>query len=592
MHKVLILLHNREVQKAIVSLILVILILVLGRTCLESIYYFNNVNYPYNNPPIFFSIGDAISAIAILVAVYQFRREKWVVALQVRSYIMPTITVCTILAILVSICSSLTTFETPNNIFQLSIFWQIASSVLILFSILLLLLKATNKNLFNEKTSRKFYEVLHWEISRPGEGLNTALNALLENFDNICKAVSENPLDSDVSKSGRAILDVILSDRSLGELLSTKRLDGLLHIINVIEKYNINSRHSPKGLPFIVQSLFFNQNSFLYKHLDNSGLALSSNIYQGLFESPTILSNFDLFGYPTISYSAKSSTDTSTVNVFIQAVSRAVKTYLKEGGIPTRQINHGIKHLSGIFEELCSKLSKEGAKDGSNMLRDEYWSLNQIVDFFGHDYVYMGNDEELNKEVTDIEKTATDADFYSHSTINSAVAAAMYKILQSLSRLEKTEDSYHLVIQLLDGIIHEPQYKKGYAIPFEKRLWQQIGANVLGRHYPMVLRPYLNYIGFTLAAGGNQLGGWVGEQAEKMRRLLYVDLKPQLDNDEKMVDGRLMKEVLLPDSMDYKNGKFIYTMGFGRGPVKEIDEPPTGSLSALNGIDWENPRHL
>lgn len=592
MHKVLILLHNREVQKALICLILVILILVLNRTCLESIYYFNNVNYPYNNPPIFFSIGDAISAIAILFAVYQFRKEKWSIALKIRYYIEPIAFGFVALGIVLSIYSSYLTFVTAKNILQLSVFWQILSSLSIAFSIIFLFVKATNKNLFNKKTCRRFYEVVHWEVSRPDDRLNLVLNVLLDNFENICKSASNDPQNSETSQSARAILDVILSDRSMGELLATKRLDGFLYIINILEIYNLSSRHSPRGIPLVVQSLFFNKDSFLYKHLDNSGLALSSNIYQSLFESPKMLSNFDLFGYPTVSYSAKSSTDPSTVNVFIQAVSRSIKTYLKDGYIPARHINNGIRHLSEMFEELCSKMNTEDEKTSRRRMSDEYWSLHKIAHFFGHDYVYLGNEEALNDTVRINEKSAIEASFSSNDTINSAIAGALYNAFQSLSRIEKTDDSYHLVLDLLHGIIHEPQYKNGYAVPFEKRLWQQIGANVLGRHYPMVLRPYLNYIGFALAAGSGQQGGWVGGQTEKMRRLLYVDLKPQLDNDEKMIDERLMKEVLLPDSMDYKNGKFIYTMGFGRGPVKEIEEPPAGSLSALNGIDWENPRHL
>lgn len=205
----------------------------------------------------------------------------------------------------------------------------------------------------------------------------------------------------------------------------------------------------------------------------------------------------------------------------------------------------------------------------------------------------MGNEKrELSTEVANIERTATEADFYSHLTINAAVAAALYKMLESLSRIEKTDDSYHLVLELLNGIIHEPQYKVGYISPFEERLWQQIGANVLGRHYPMILRQYLNYIGFALAAGRNQQGGWVDGQTERMRRLLYIDLKPLLDSNEKMVDERTMREALLPDSMKYENGKFLYTMGFGHGPVVEIEKPPIDSLSALDGVNWENPRHL
>ena len=72
-----------------------------------------------------------------------------------------------------------------------------------------------------------------------------------------------------------------------------------------------------------------------------------------------------------------------------------------------------------------------------------------------------------------------------------------------------------------------------------------------------------------------------------MRRLLYIDLKPLLDKEEKMVNDELMKDALLPNHLDYKDGKFIYTFGFGKGPQQEILEPPLGSTSALEGVDLE-----
>ena len=58
--------------------------------------------------------------------------------------------------------------------------------------------------------------------------------------------------------------------------------------------------------------------------------------------------------------------------------------------------------------------------------------------------------------------------------------------------------------------------------------------------------------------------------------------------DEKMVDDTPMKEALLPDCMDYKDEKFTYTMGFGRGPTETITPPAEGSESALKDIDSED----
>ena len=118
-------------------------------------------------------------------------------------------------------------------------------------------------------------------------------------------------------------------------------------------------------------------------------------------------------------------------------------------------------------------------------------------------------------------------------------------------------------------------------------MWEQIAANVINRHYPAALRTYLEFIGFCAASDENQRQGWVGEQAERMKRLLYVDLKPLLDTNTEMVNKEKMKDALLPKSMDYKDGNFTYRFGFGRGEEKVIPAPPEGSRSALEGVDLE-----
>ncbi|HEV7702209.1 MAG TPA: hypothetical protein VGO63_02075 [Candidatus Paceibacterota bacterium] len=568
----------------------------------NNFYYliqFDSQNYQYYNPPIFFSIGEALAAIAILFAVYQFKRDKWSLALKIRNYIEPTVFTSIILGILFSIYSSIIPlFHAPHNVFQLSIFWQIISSVLITFGVIFLFLKANNKNLFNKRTSRKFYETLVWEISRPDdERLDLALNVLLDNFENICKFASKEDLKLEMNRSARSILDVILSDRSMVKLLTTKRFDGLMYILFIIKKYDINRGHSPKGIPMIFQGLFLDPDSFLYKQLDYNGLALSANIYDNIFESSMLLNNFDLFGYPTLGFSARRDIDQAMTSVFIQALSKSIKTYLKTGEIPVRHINNGIEYLSNMFGVICSNIKDE--QDAGKVKRygtdSNWWLLHNIVRFLGHDYLFIGHRERfnekdavLNKDIIALEKTAQTADFYSDLAINEAIAAALYRAFEQLSQIEKGADTYDLVLDLLHGMTSEPNLREGYMLPFTKRMWEQIGKNVLGRYYPMVLKPYLNFIGFCLAGDPGQRKGWSGEEAEKMRRLLYVDLKPQLDANEKMIDDTLMKEALLPDCMDYKDGKFTYTMGFGRGPTVIITPPPQGAESALKDINWKD----
>ena len=569
---------------------------------LNHLVSFDSSFYDYKNPPIFFSVGEAISALAILFAVYQFKKEKWSLALKIRNYIEKTVIVSISLGILFSIFASFVTFTIPRNIFELSIFWQILSSLFIAFSVVFLLLKATNKNLFNKKNAKRFYETLVWEISRPDdERLNLALNVLLDNFENICKSATKYDSKSEANCFARNILDVILSDRSMVKLITTKRFDGLMYILSILKKYDLNQHHSSQGIPMIFQGLFLDPDSFLYKQLDNNGLALSTNIYESIFGTPQILNNFDLFGYPTLEFSVPDDVNGSTVTVFIQSISKSIKTYLVTGKVPVGHVNKGIKYLSDLFGVICSNIKNEqetgnGKRYGKN---SGWWLLNNIARFLGHDYLFIGHRERfdgqdavLNQDIVATEKIAKETNFHSYLAVNEAVAAAIYKAFEQLSRIEKELDTYHVVLDLLNGMTSEPNLREGYMLPFTKRMWEQIGKNVLGKHYPMVLKSYLNFVGFCLAAGDGQRKGWSGEQAERMRRLLYIDLKPQLELNEKMVDGTLMKDALLPDCMSYEEGKFTYTFGFGRGPIVVIDPPPEGSESALEDVDWKNSRNL
>jgi hypothetical protein len=428
-------------------------------------------NYPYQNPPIFFSIGEAIASIAILLAIYQFRREKWLIALRVRSYIQLIVFSTLLAGVLLTIVSSLILIKDPVTIFQTSVFWQVVASIMVAFSIVFLFIRATNKKLFNPRNARKFYEVMGRELSRPSpDRLEVILNAFLENLDSICRTASQHP-DTEGARSAIAILDSILGEASLVDLITTKRLDALRYIIATIEKHNLNERQA-RGFSRIIKNLFSDQNSYLYKHLDKDGFALSTNLYESLFGSPVILSNFNLFGWPSLDYKMQSGLNTIQVEVFIEALSQAIEAYLKNSSIPPRHINDGLSYLSSIFGNLCSKISTEEERgiDTKYALKDEWWSLHLIANFLGHGYTFLAYQDELNQGVKEREKTVTEVSFYSDTTINAGIASALYKAFEQLSYIENTLDTYYTVLELLYGMMHEYEYKEGYRPPFEKRI--------------------------------------------------------------------------------------------------------------------------
>src|SRR3989344_5782880 len=552
--------------------------------------------YDFTNPPIYLDLGGALAAFGLIFAVYQLRKPQWDLVLKIRDrwqgnlfWIFGGIGLfLTLIRVLVS---EAYIFCLPFP-FDIPLFYEISAYLFFIASPLSLIYFSTRtKGLFNDKTARRFYESLVWEISKTSdENINAALGVLLPNFEAICKATQTHKEKDEVHQSASAILDVVLSDAGIVKVLTTKRLNALQYIFSIIEKYSVSRRDAGIGIPIIVKNLFYDKDSFFYKHLEREGLALPLNIFESIFDSPAILTNFDLFGYPTLEYSMRKEIGLSGISVFIEALSRSIKTYLKTGNVPPRHINNGLSHLSEIFGDLCLKISTEEKRgvDTQYSLKDDWWALHLVANFLGHGYPFLAYQEELNQTVTEREKTVLEADFFSGSTINAGIAAALYKAFEQLSYIENTTYTYHTVLELLHGMIYESQYKEGYRQPFEKRMWEQIAGNVINRHYPAALRTYLEFIGFCAASDENQRQGWVGEQAERMKRLLYVDLKPLLDANTKMVNDEKMKDALLPKSMSYEVGNFTYTFGFGKGEKKVIPAPREGSTSALESVDLEH----
>jgi len=552
------------------------------------------------NSPSYLDFGGALAAFGLIFTVYQLRNPRWDTVLKIRAGWQRNLFWILGISGLFLVLARVLITQIPINYlsypFDVPILYEILAYIFFVLSPLSLWFFAKRvKGLFIEKTSRRFYEVLISEVSRSDEKwTDAALEVLLYNFEDICKSIKEGKPDSEISQNARAIIDVVLSEESVVKILTTKRLDALQHILFMIEKYDINQRQCNVGVPVIIRNLFLDESSFFYKHLNRDGLALSSNIYRSIFESPKLLINFSLFGYPTLGYSARKNSRIST-SVAIEALSKAISTYIKTGQGSVNHINEGFEYLSNTFENVCRKIAIEEGRgvDIRYAMEEEWWTLHDIAQFLGHTYPFLDYRESLNQEVIDREKTTSEASFHSSSTINAGVAALLYKAFEGLSHIRKNTDMHLIHHQLLEGILYEENYKDGYKNPFEKRIWEQIAKNVIQRYYPAALRTYLASLLYYLS--GNQIGtgtGWAVVQAERMRRLLYIDLKPLLDKEEKMANDELMKDALLPDQLDYKDGKFVYTSGFGKGPQTPIVEPPSGSASALEGVDLENRNPL
>ena len=121
-------------------------------------------------------------------------------------------------------------------------------------------------------------------------------------------------------------------------------------------------------------------------------------------------------------------------------------------------------------------------------------------------------------------------------------------------------------------------------MPFTEKLWKKIFYNVREKCYPALLWVYLDMMGYFLSGEDKGSDGWAVGEARKLRRLLYLDLKPMIEAGELMVNEELVGEALLPISIKYENGNFVYHSGNKLSKPVIISQPPEGEKSMLEGF--------
>lgn len=534
-----------------------------------------------SNVPIYLDLGSALAAFGLIFAVYQLINPLWKITLRVKPWWQQkSIWIFGGIGLLFTFVAVIVNSSHKN-----SLPYELISFITFILSPVSLLFSATRvKNIFNDKNSRIFYHSLVSEISSSDDKkVDAALELLLHNFEAICKAAS-NETASLVTNNARVILDVVLSEDVIVKILTTKRIDALQYVFTILDKYDITPNISRLGFPVLIRNLFLDEKSFFYKHLDQkNGLALSSDIYRTVLGSKNLLSSYNVFGYPTLRFIKKQPTLLGT-KVIIKILSGLILKYLKGENISSRYITDGFEYLDETFQSVVWKVNPDQKND------DNYWILYEIVNFIGHEYTRLGKGEgQLSEDRLKSERDlgSVKANYFNDvSKINPGAAALMYKLLIYLGSINSSDYTYHLILQLLDTMIHEPLKLDGFQKLFEDRVWVQISKNIVRQHYPNALRPYLVYIGFLLSGDGTlNHTKWEKQEMDKMQKLLYIDLKPLFESNEKMVDDTLMKDILLPNNLEYKNGKFIYKHSYGINRTAEITEPAEYSEFVLKDIN-------
>ena len=265
--------------------------------------------------PVNLDLGGALAAAGLMFTVYQLRKPEWDVVFKIRnSFQRYSFLALSLLGLLLSGIRAVYPDFYP---LRLEI---ISYAAFTLSPLAFVYYGSRTRGLFNTSNALRFYKVVESEMAKSNHG--PVLEVILDNFEEICGVVNSYDNSTQINAIARKILD-LQGDDSFVKVLTTQRLDSLLRIFRTVEKYNLSFRDTI-GISMILKGLFTREDSFFYKQLDGNGSALTSNIYNLIFKSPTLLNNLNPFGYPTLNYSDRKDT-TQSINVLIKCLTMAIE---------------------------------------------------------------------------------------------------------------------------------------------------------------------------------------------------------------------------------------------------------------------------
>jgi len=521
------------------------------------------MGYDPSNPRIYFDIGAAIAAIAILLAFVSLanpaRRFRWSLGwFKLRTAYLFFFTA--IGFILIGAWIPVLSFDT-NSFIDYPIFWETLAAVLFCFGSLGLIIGGNQPVKFTRKNSKQFFNKCYSIIA---QGDNKELGALSEEISwtakdiiNICEEYDS--LEARFSKEEGRIFEVDDSVKwalRLLDLFSDKRFCNIIvttcpiTAIRYLTEIQTQRLYYSGGYAFIqqlIQQAFEDPSSILHREEKYYGLG------KFLPFTRTVFGNYEFVesNFRPLQAAGFSHDNLRTLKKYIQCLLVSLEAYFKEGRF--------YEHPSAIWVgfDILAKSAWEFVRrlDGSeNYLRMDdcpTWALTEITMGFKDCLKLI---QKYDKDLPEYTFNSEGYNSHNDNSIYGIIAFAVYEFLKALAVDRNHDEDIRLIALNLWEDIYFPLDNKEQKMILEiqKRLetliWRQVNRNLEEKYaaYPMITRLLINLIGL-----GKHPEATEGEK--RVTDHIHKLLKEKFNKAAQLTEKR--SKELLPDGFEYNEDR-------------------------------------
>lgn len=545
-----------------------------------------------------FSLGEAVAVIGILIALYQIMSSSWKLNWRVhRRYRLSVIGLIS-LGYTMPFISSVVGEGVSISKVQLSAqSLQIAGYILITLGLLdfIRLLRFGSTRLLRSRgkverykngRAARFYRHVNRSILEAD--YKTAADAVCNNMQDLIlmvekfhqpfpdEAESGNPVYSEYAYE---LLHQLFTDKNFMQYVVTERLDFIYIFVKTIEESPYVMRYKDACMHELVDALFKDSRSFLYRHSEKyRGASRAVNVYDLIFGNRDILGSANLFDtmrdYEIMNNHLSVEID-DYVNVLIMAIEEVLDVYKAEDEYPEgsfRNLKRGIFELLEVSERLCywgNRREKLGDTDSR-----EYQAFLKIRMFISHFNRELWQDATEGLKQRDREVNASKQNQYDITSATTLGAFAAAELMKHITVADRN-DGEMAYSDALD-ILHDFEGNIPQSVLYRKIMWEylfeQIDDNLNGR-YPAVLRNVIAVM--TVIMGGKNRGHSPAEKDawKKLKGILRGKLATAIRNKKIMADDKtLYRKALLPSNLVAKitNNKVDYYHKDRKGKLSKL----------------------
>jgi hypothetical protein len=540
----------------------------------------------------FFSLGDAVAALALVFAVTQLADESWALTLRIKGRLKSNaVWLLLALGLATTLISAMLPQPANTNIsvYKNPLFWQIIAFLCFAASPFVLRhIGRHRRKLFRKSTAPRYYRVLLEAYSTGDDKqIKAATDIILESLDSVVEFIKPKPfkvtlrirIHSKISKNrlgkkyvqwlnkGQAmrtakklegqkkdtsptqyaysLFNTALTDKAVSSYIATSRIDFIWNFTQAIIRKRLDGHSLRGGFNSIVSQLFTNSNSYLYRQSEYQGTGRFAPINNLIFGSKYLAQSFE----PIRAWNelGGSSADVKAEE-YVQVFLRALESSIKNDAFSNSRVGESIGLAMYELVEYARRLVFS-SDDALNEHHMAFWRIEQ---FFNRGFLELYSDAIKAGKVSDTEKSAPKGEKYRQQSLATTYAECYVDFLGELSRYQKDDMSLHqLVVLSLDELFQNVEYSN-MRDRFSEYAWEAIDNSVGKGFYPAFVNVYIRIMYFKRS----KEGAWIKAERAKMMKLINGDLKKKIKARAMMNNKHdYMEDFLLPREMKYDRKK-------------------------------------